>query len=208
MGKRFIFDLDGTLLTGDYSSVNKYFKEKYGDRAGEFLANISEILDRYEKTYPKYDYEFLSDYLEIKTGLPFTPEIIKEWDQLVGDVPSTLEEGAVDTLKDLKESGVSLVVLTNWFGESQEKRLEKAGLLEYIETVYGGDIVTKPHKEAYWIASAQYKPEDCYFIGDSIDNDYIGPRCVGMNSIIYDKENVHHKSLIKVRRLEDLKKFK
>ena len=208
MRKRFIFDLDGTLLTGDYSSVNQYFRDKYGDKANEFLAHMSEILDRYEKTYPKYDYEFLSAFLEMKTGLAFTPEVIKEWDSLVGEVPSTLEEGAIEALKDLKESGISLAVLTNWFGDSQEKRLERAGLMEYIETVYGGDIVTKPHREAYWIASAGYKPEECYFIGDSIDNDYIGPRCLDMNSIIYDKEDVHHKSLVKVRRLEDLKKYK
>ena len=144
----------------------------------------------------------------MKTGLAFTPEVIKEWDSLVGEVPSTLEEGAIEALKDLKESGISLAVLTNWFGDSQEKRLERAGLMEYIETVYGGDIVTKPHREAYWIASAGYKPEECYFIGDSIDNDYIGPRCLDMNSIIYDEEDVHHKSLVKVRRLEDLKKYK
>ena len=91
------------------------------------------------------------------------------------------------------------------FGESQAKRLERAGLLEYFDTVYGGDIVTKPHKEAYWIAAAAHKPEDCVFIGDNVDNDYIGPKACGMNSILYDKKNQYHKTLVKVRSLRELK---
>lgn len=206
MKKRYIFDLDGTLLTGDYSSTDQYFKEIYGSKADPFLYDMVPILDRYEKLFPRYDYEDLSTFLTMKTGLDMSPRVIREWNQLVGEVKDVPEEYVQEVLEYLKSQGASLAVLTNWFGDSQAKRLERAGLLEYFDTVYGGDIVTKPHKEAYWIAAAGHDSESCIFIGDNVDNDYIGPKACGMDSILYDKNNTHHKTLKKIRRLDELKR--
>ena len=206
MKKRYVFDLDGTLLTGDYSLTDQYFKELYGDKAYPFLSDMTHILDRYEKLFPRYDYEDLSTFLTMKTGLDMSPRVIREWNQLVGEVKDVPEEYVQEVLEYLKSQGASLAVLTNWFGESQAKRLERAGLLEYIDSVFGGDIATKPHKEAYWIAAAGYQPRDCVFIGNNADNDYIGPRACGMDSILYDKNDDYHKSLKKIKRLDELKR--
>ncbi len=205
MKKRIIFDLDGTLLTGDWSHTDKYFADRYGDDAIPFTKNMNEILETYEKNHLKYDYDTLSGYLKGATGLDITPRDIIEWNLLVEEVKDILEDDVCDTLEYLKSQGASLVVLTNWFENTQSRRLERAGLLNYFDVVYGGDIYTKPHKEAYWIAAANYRPEECLFVGDSLDNDYIGPRACGMDSILYEKDINSGNILVKVKKLSELK---
>ena len=49
MKKRFIFDLDGTLLNGDFSKEINYFKNVLGKEADKFLSVYYEILIEYEK---------------------------------------------------------------------------------------------------------------------------------------------------------------
>ena len=44
---------------------------------------------------------------------------------LVVELPNTLEEGVLETLDELKRRGSDIVVLTNWYTESQRKRLAK-----------------------------------------------------------------------------------
>ena len=208
MIKRYIFDLDGTLLTGDYQETDSFLRDMFGEQANDFIQNMTHILDRYEKAFPRYDYETLATYLKAKTGLPFTKDIIRDWDMMVEAVTDTKEEGVQETLEYLKSQDKSLVVLTNWFGRSQEQRLKRADLLQYFDTVYGGDVATKPHREAYWYAAAGRKPSECLCVGDNVDNDYIGPRACAMHSVLYDKNNNHHKSLVKIKSFEELKKIK
>ena len=42
-------------------------------------------------------------------------------------------------------------------------------------------------------------------IGDSVDKDYIGPRACGMDSVLYDKNDIHHKTLVKVKNMNEIK---
>ena len=204
MRKRYIFDLDGTLLSADWTTTDQYFLDTFGEQAKPFLDNMSNLLAVYERRFQRYNYADLSQYLASQTDLPITPQDIQAWDQLVGEVRDTPEDKVFETLEFLKNNGVSLAVLTNWFEESQSARLEKIGLRDYFETVYGGDTVTKPHKEAYYLSTAAYSPEECVFIGDNVDNDYIGPKACGMDAILYDKKDRHHKTLRKVRNLKEL----
>ncbi|MBP5679243.1 MAG: HAD family hydrolase [Bacilli bacterium] len=208
MKKRYIFDLDGTLMRGGFSgTTDQYLLDRLGEDVRPVLGNMKEYLGRYERYYRRYTDEDLSRFLSLSTNLSFTPEMIREWDELVTAVPNTLEEGVFETLETLKERDKDLVVLTNWFTESQRKRLENEGLLPYFSAVYGGDISTKPHKEAYWIASGEFAPDECVFIGDNVDFDYIGPKSCGFDSILYDKNDVHHKSIVKVKRLNEITKM-
>ena len=40
MKKRYVFDLDGTLLTADYSKTDKYFEQVLGKKARNFSINL------------------------------------------------------------------------------------------------------------------------------------------------------------------------
>ena len=207
MKKRYIFDLDGTLIRGHYSSINEYFRHKYGEDAEPFLTHMSEILGRYEKRYSRYTTGGLSRILTEYTGLDMTPEVIQDWDALVGEMTNTVEPGAIETLEYLKSQGKQIVASTNWFGDSQRKRLKQCGLYPYFDVVYSGDIITKPHKEAYWTAAAGCLDKEVVFIGDNIDNDYIGPKACGLSAVLYDPKEIHHRSIVKIKELKQLKDY-
>ena len=81
----------------------------------------------------------------------------------------------------------------------------RAGLYDYIDAFYSGDIITKPHKEAYWMAAGGVDPLLCQVVGDDTETDYIAPKAVGMNAILVDRKDVHHKTLVKVRSLDEIK---
>ena len=207
MKKRFVFDLDGTLLHGHYEMLDDYFLNLYGEKARPFLDNMVGILGRYEKEYPRYDYDDLSRYLTFTTKLDMSPKVVRDWDYLIDDLKDDEEEHAREVLEYLKGKGKSIAVLTNWFGTTQKQRLRRANLFQYLDGFFGGDISTKPHREAYLIATIGFDPTECVFIGDHVDNDYIGPKAYCMDAVLYDKHDVHHNSLVKVKSLDEIKRM-
>ena len=102
MKKRYIFDLDGTLMRGDFRNfTDQYLLEQLGEEARPVVGHIHDYLSQYERTFPRYTDENLSRFLREQTGVPFTPELIREWDELVVELPNTLEEGVLETLEEL-----------------------------------------------------------------------------------------------------------
>ena len=204
--QRFVFDLDGTLLTSDPKLERDYFQSIYGDYGDDLVDQIPELLDVYENQFPRYDIQMLSDYMTSKTNFEVTPQIVHDWVHILAGVPDTKEEDVHEVLEYLRKKDYSLAVLTNWFGDTQIPRLKKAGLLDYFDEIYTGDRFLKPHKEAFITAIGDYRPDEAVFIGDSVNRDYIGPRACGMYSILYDKKEQHHKTLKKIKSLDELMK--
>ena len=204
--QRVIFDLDGTLLTSDPSLERELFEDIYGKEKGDlFVSQIPKVLDVYENRFSTYNIVQLAGYLSGVTGFTVTPEIVKKWVEVLAYVPDTVEDHVIDVLEYLKSKDMSLAVLTNWFRNTQVPRLRKAGLLEYFDQVYTGELFLKPHREAFFGSIGNYDPDQCVFIGDNVNRDYIGPKACGMDSILYDKHNVHHKTLVKVKSLDEIK---
>ena len=203
---RIIFDLDGTLLFCDFLKVEEDFFTTLFKQDGEVLfKNIGLYLDEYEKTNPFYDKEKLARFLSMKSGLNITSEVINEWNRLILETPDIIEDGVVDLLEYLKSHDKSLVVLTNWFRETQVPRLKKAGLIDYFDYVISGDISLKPHKEAYLKAMGEYSFDKCIMIGDGIDKDYYAPKSIGIDSILYDNSDKEdNKKLIKVKKVNEI----
>ncbi|MBR4619044.1 MAG: HAD family hydrolase [Bacilli bacterium] len=202
--KRFIFDLDCTLLTGDYSGEEEYFKEVLGNDSRNFLDKLFPALLEYENSFFKYDVSTLSAFLTDTTGVNVTDEIVEGWIENNMLMDDYIEDGTIELLEYLKNNNKSIAVLTNWFSRLQIERLKKAGIYKYFDDIYCGDQFTKPHKEAYLNACGIYKPSECLMIGDSLDKDYIAPRGIGMDSVLYDKEDKYHKTLNKVKRLNEI----
>ena len=202
--KRFIFDLDYTLMTADYSVEKGYFRDVFRCDADVFIDNVAELLYEYERLYPKYDIDELSGFLSRKTRLNFSPNIIKGWIETFGECPSKIEDGVVETLEYLKSKDNSLVVLTNWFLKSQLSRIKNSGLGEYFDGVYAGDFCLKPRKGAYLEAMGDYSNRNCIVIGDNLEKDYIGPRAFEIDSILYDKDDKHNKNLVKIKNMREI----
>ena len=202
--KRMIFELDNTLLTGDFKTTEEYFKSVYGYEKEILLDTLGENLRRYEKIFKRYTIEDLSTFLTMKTNLQVTESILEGWLEALSEGKEEKEEDIRKTLEELKRQGKSLVVLTNWFRTCQKRRLEKEGLLEYFDEIYGGEEVIKPDKASYIAARDTYTPNETVVIGPNLTNDYIIPRANCLESVLYDKEEGHHRTIVKVKRLNEL----
>ena len=203
--KRVIFDLDGTILSCNFPTVEEsYFKSLYGENGVTLYNNIGTYLDEYELTHTRYDKELLACFLTYKSKLDVTLEVIDEWNRLILTLPDHLEDGVVDVIEFFKNKNYKISVLTNWFRDTQVPRLLRAGIIHYFDNIITGDMQLKPHKCAYFAAMQSNCPEECIMIGDGLEKDYIGPRSVGIESILYDKDDKHHPNIVKVKKLNEL----
>ena len=206
--KQFIFDLDNTLLFGDFKLLEEnYFKEVLNieDDIEIFLDSLRPSLSEYEVLFPRYSIKTLSKYLSIKLNMEITPTIIEGWIDLCCNTKDKVEENAIELLSDLKNKGKNIVILTNWFEKTQVERLKNSGLLKYIDKVYSGEEYTKPSSLAYLNASYKYGIKNCVMIGDSYEKDYIGPRTIGMYSILYDPEEKRKYECTTIKSLAKIK---
>ena len=148
--KKFIWDLDETLLSGDFSYENIYFKEKLQGQDIEcFLQNKHDYLMEYERTFFKYDVKLLSDFLSLKSGIVIDETVIRGWNEHNKTIPDTIHMGAEEVLSYLQSKGYQNILYTNWFKDVQEERLRRANLLEYFSEIYGGELAIKPNAVGY-----------------------------------------------------------
>lgn len=203
--QRIVFDLDRTLLTYHPETEEAYFKDLFGrELAKPFLENIVEWLRQYESIFPRYDEDSLATFLTNQSGLVISAENIEDWVNVLATGTDTPEPFVYEMLEEFKLRGHSLAVLTNWFANTQIPRLAKADLIDFFDDIYTGEQFLKPHQDSYWNAIEFYRPEECVFIGDNIEKDYIGPKACGMDAILYDPCETHHKTLVKVKQLDEL----
>ena len=87
--------------------------------------------------------------------------------------PVPTKPGVVELLEYLKEQGIRIGLASSSDKDMVENQLETAGLIDYFESITGGDAVkiSKPNPEIYLIACDKMgvAPEDCYAIEDSFN---------------------------------------
>ena len=188
MIKKFIWDLDGTILSGDFPTHElSYFKEKLiGQDMEVFFKNRSKYLYEYEKKFFKYDVKSLSDFLSLRSGLVIDETVIRGWNEHNKSIPDTIHTGAEEVLSYLQSKGYENILYTNWFKDVQEARLRKANLLEYFSEIYGGEFAIKPNAIGYKKIIKDVNPNEVVMIGDNIINDVLVPRSIGITSYHYD----------------------
>ena len=186
--KKFIWDLDGPLLSGDFSTHEiSYFKEKLmGQDIETFLKNKYSYLMEYERTFLRYDTKLLSDFLSLRSGLVIDETVIMGWNEHSKSVPDTIHTGAEEVLSYLQSKGYENILYTNWFSEVQKERLRKSNLLEYFSEIYGGELAIKPNAVGYKKIIKDVNPNEVVMIGDNIINDVLVPRSIGITSYHYD----------------------
>lgn len=202
MMKKFIWDLDGTLLSGDFSHEISYFKEKLmGQDIETFLKNKYSYLMEYEKTFLRYDTKLLSDFLSLKSGLVIDETVVRGWNEHNKSIPDTIHTGAEEVLAYLQSRGYENILYTNWFKDVQEARLRNANLLEYFSEIYGGELAIKPNAIGYKKIIKDVNPKEVVMIGDNIVNDVLVPRSIGITTYHYDPlEKSKDKNKIKTLR--------
>ena len=209
MIKKIIFDLDNTIIMWNdtyYKSLNKTFEHLNIDYSEEAITKIKEAVDNYEKEYNTFDKTDMKNMFEEYSKIKLPNNFIDTWIYYLKECyPKKIDKSLVDTLEYLS-SKYELVVLTNWFTESQVGRLKNCGLLKYFKEVIGTDnILNKPNKEAYLKAIYPDNIEECVMIGDSIDTDIKGAINLGMNAILCNYKNKYNGNLKNIKKIEELK---
>lgn len=188
--KKYIFDIDYTILIPDWSKEDDYFiKHIIENEQEEFFKNKQKILNKYEQEFSRYDSKTLSDYFK-SYGFNVSEDMINSWMLFNGEnIKDEVVDGAVDLFKYLKENNKEIIILTNWFSETQIPRLKRAGLYNYIDKVVSGEDASKPSLKSFNLAIGKTNKKDCIMIGDSIRNDQNGANNAGIDSYLVDENH-------------------
>jgi FMN phosphatase YigB (HAD superfamily) len=205
MIKRLIFDVDNTLITN--VDLAKSIKNTlidldiYNDgRLEDFVNGICEYESIYNN-YNKDDYtKFISKCINYHLDDNFL-DVFKK--NLKYAIPKR-NELLINTISKLA-SEYELVLLTNFFKDSQMNRLNGMGIGKYFVNCYGEKMI-KPNKEAYLLACGNYKPSECVMIGDNLYLDIKCPQKLGLKTIWVTTKNILPKDTdtIVVNKVEDI----
>lgn len=202
--KRIIFDLDGTLIPWkeEYAAgFNKAVEEFHLDID---ISRENEMYVTYEKNYESYTIENMINHFKNFFNIDVSKDFIITWLNYLGKM-SEENKTTNELLAYLKEK-YELVVLTNGFGFSQEKRLEHARMCSYFNEIIGGDKYIKPSPNSFKLAIGNLKPEECLMIGDSLEKDILGALKLGLNVIYLTKKEGNYE-FPTIKNLNELKKI-
>ena len=206
MIKRIIFDLDNTLIMwrDSYRTAIKNTVESY-DIGIDYLL-IDKVIEEYENYYNYYSKQNMVDLINKKFNLNVGLDFVDSWLEGLKDM-ADLEEGLIDTLDYLSKK-YELVVLTNWFRDSQFGRLQKIGIDKYFKFVYGGEESIKPNPKSYEKAIGNYSKEECIMIGDNYNVDIKGALDFGMKAIMITNKDIEYDGNYKIiHKISELKEM-
>ena len=188
--KKYIFDLDYTLLIPDWSKEDDFLRMSIPlEEQEEFFKRKQSILNKYELEFPKYDFKTLSDFFK-SYGFTVSEETISGWMIHNGEtIKDEVVDGVVELFDYLKDNGKEIVILTSWFSGTQIPRLKRTGLYDYIDKIIAGEDAMKPDLESFELAIGETHKDDCLMIGDSIKSDKAGAENAGIDCYVVDKEH-------------------
>ncbi len=179
-----VFDAYGTLLHLGERLVHKEIPRLFGISRKVWMPLMRDHL----LTGDFEDARQMAEYIR-QAAAPDSPaaltsscaEIIrKEVDS------ATLDEGALPVLKFLKRRGMRLGLASNLASPYKEP-LFQLGLDEHLDVLFlsCNEGVMKPEPDFYYrlCKAMGLPPERVLFVGDSLRNDVVGPRSVGMRAI-------------------------
>ena len=180
MIKKIIFDIDNTLIPWkkEYNyEINKALEKLNIPYTEEEATKISIAFEEYENAYLTFQkdkmVQFINEYTKKQYPKELVYEIIKGWESCV---PEQIEPEIIEVLEYLKEK-YELVILTDWYVDSQKARLEKVGILQYFQEVYGTEKTKrKPYPEAFFQAIGNNKPEKLMDFIQTLEN------CLGVTA--------------------------
>ncbi len=209
--KYIIFDVDDTLL--DYGSafytaekaIADYLKIEYSE---EYIA-LSEKLGweawkeaglndtdskDVQKNYHTYYYQYLRQHykglIEVYHADISVEELVELYIKSVASSKVFMEENTLQVYKALSGK-YRCVLATNGIDRIQRERIQ--AFLPYTYKTYISENmnIIKPAKAffQYIISDMECEPSQCLMVGDSITNDIIGAKDIGIDVCFYNVRN-------------------
>lgn len=180
-----IFDVDNTLIDWKDEFVfalKSVIEDMSYSFDEELIKKIDIMIDNYDKKSITLSKESLLNYVntncDINLSIDFMNRLIFAQGNCVYE-----DKELIETITYLSKK-YDLYVITNWFTETQVKRLENMGIAKYFKKIIGADInYLKPDIRSFDIILNDYKPEECISVGDTFKNDVELPLNLGMNAI-------------------------
>ena len=205
--KRLIFDLDNTLILwkNEYREAMKNTVEHFNLDLD--YATLDDLVEIYENYYDKYTIDNITELFNKQLNLNLTNEFTEYWLKELGNMAD--DDLNIKPLLEYLKSKYELVVLTNWFKESQLSRLKKIDIEKYFANIYGGEDAIKPNKEAYLKAIGNRDIADCIMIGDNLKVDIEGAVDIGLKAILVDIKDIYPDSdkYTRIKNIHELKEM-
>lgn len=222
--KHIFFDLDHTLWDFDKNSAltfDKIFK----------LNNVEVDINHFTKVYEPVNLNYWKLYRnseinqeELRYGrlkdtfdaLEFMVEdkVIHRLSEDYITHLTTFDHLFEDTIEILNylQPNYQLHIITNGFGEAQEKKMKVSKITHYFKTVTNAEIagVKKPNPIIFnhALKIAEAKPSESIMIGDNYEADVLGALDVGYDAIFFNYRRDEFESHIKqINELKELKKY-
>ncbi|MCD7929772.1 MAG: HAD-IA family hydrolase [Clostridiales bacterium] len=114
------------------------------------------------------------------------------WNSLVAAMEPS--HGAAETVRQLKAQGLKIGVGTDMTARMQFVKLERLGLLPYIDFLVSSEEAQAekpdPALFARCVEKAGVRPEECLFVGDSLEKDVHGAQAAGLQALWYRPQGV------------------
>lgn len=213
--KNIFFDLDDTIIKHEKRDILAYKEalKNCGYDEKDYLKVYTQI-DAYEKKFTEkkngFDRKDLIDFINKTLNKNYSYKLMNELIRTVGKYwigYILLEE---EIVKKLSEK-YNLYIYTNFFLESQQKRIELIGYSKYFKKIFASDIYGgKPFKSSFIkiLEELNVKTEECIMIGDTKGTDILAANNIGMKSILFDYDGKRDKKEIKAENYIVIKDMK
>lgn len=188
MIKRIIFDLDNTLIMwkDEYEkAADEALTEINYPKTDDLYHRINEVESEYEEGKKKFNRKELIDYINQNLNINLPYKFLDIWLEKLGSrAPESYSKEDYETIEYLSKK-YELVILTNWFIESQKKRLEKVGLLKFFTDFYSAEQYAKPFKESFEQALGNHQINEVAMVGDNFKLDVQGALNAGIKKVVW-----------------------
>ena len=226
-----IFDIDNTLYDYDRAhaagmeALCAYAKAQLGWSKERFLQEYAsvmrEIRARAGEVSTIHNRIIRFGYMLEKNGLPLHPYALGMCDTYWRKMVDSIERvpGTDLVLRSLGQSGFRVGIGTDMTAYIQMRKLDRLGLLAYIDFVVSSEEagIEKPSEGLFRLCAqkAGCGVEECLFVGDSLEKDYLGAIASGMQAAWFvpdhksesAQKKITGKKLESVRIIRDLKEI-
>lgn len=200
-----IFDIDGTLVDHQLAiekGIEEFYEEYFRD-SEVALEEFKEIWEEeHDKNVKKYlDGEITFEEQRVlrvkgvfeRAGKNIDEKTAREYFDFYLDAYERGWELFPDVLDCLDNlDGYRLAILSNGDSSQQRQKLRDTGIEDYFEeVVISGDIgIAKPEKPVFdeIVDKMEVDHDECVYIGDSYDADFVGADNAGMFACLIDRD--------------------